>query len=187
MLTRSLPHDIIGKDITLNILPDSHPHVPAVVGRVPYVGMVKLLQLSVTSLLVPPDAKLSILRARLDPVRAPRRYSYYHENHVVPPLSDEEGLPPRFVVHWRTCSPESEPQAAASQNFYPHSWSSSLASLDPKELARRLGILPHEYPVLTGFFEFEFDESCNNVVIHTITDVEYLTKPTAEPSSLGSC
>jgi hypothetical protein len=74
---------------------------------------------------------------------------------------------------------------AREQKFYPHSWSSSLAALDPAELARRLGILPQEYPVLTGFFEFEFDESCNNVVIHTITDVEYLTKPTAEPSPLG--
>jgi Mitochondrial protein up-regulated during meiosis len=159
MLHTPLPASIISDNITLQILPVTHPHLPSVSGRTTYNTTIKLLQFLVTNLLISPESTLLILSARLDSTN-----KSWNE-------SDE--MPPKFLIHWRTCSPEIQ-----SGSYYPHSWSSSLASMDPATLARTLGILSHEYPVLTGIFEFEFDPACKAIVVHTINNLEYLTKQT---------
>ncbi|ANB11893.1 hypothetical protein AWJ20_120 [Sugiyamaella lignohabitans] len=226
MINSVLPKQILSNDITLNVLPDSHPHIPAVVGRVPYATTVKLLQFLVTTLLIPPSSKLMILSARTDSHPSIFRYSYYRahdtakepqkdEQHSRPTTTDPDqeaghhghhhhrltqsqavksrlssGLPPRFIVYWRTVSPEdyemktrtsSSSKDEDTTEYFPYSWSSSLTKeVDALKIARSLGILPHEYPVLTGIFEFDFDDTCTSIITHTITDLEYLTKPTSE-------
>lgn len=159
MLQTPLPSSIISDGVMLRILPVTHPHLPSVSGRTPYNTSIRLLQFLVTNLLVSPKSTLLVLSARLDSTNSSWK--------------ETDELPPKFIVHWRTCSPEIQ-----SGSYYPHSWSSSLAAMDPATLARTLGILPHEYPVLTGIFEFEFDITCKEVRVHTINNLEYITKPT---------
>lgn len=158
LLTSPLPPAIISDQITLRLLPVSHPHLPAINGRGAYNATIRLLQFLVTNLLVSPQSTLLILSARLDSTGNS--------------WNEADSPPPKFIVHWRTCSPEIQ-----SESYYPRSWSSSLAAMDPATLARTLGILPNEYPVLTGIFEYEFSYPCEEIIVHTITDLEYLTKP----------
>jgi hypothetical protein len=131
------------------------------------------------------------------------RYSHYRVHHEPAPETRQQSAerkarhaqnryenPVRFVMHWRTVSPEyyEEPASSEKSEYFPYSWSSSLAEIEPGKLARKLGILPHEYPVLTGIFEFDFDHDYQMIVTHTITDLEYLTKPAADEarSAIGA-
>lgn len=168
MLATTLPKEVLATDIVLKILPISHPHIPQIIGRTKYQTAIKLLQFFVTTMLLPPTSQLQILSARLTEDK----------------VSTDSNMS-KFTVHWRTVSPDygdedsdlgstSSRSNGNERSNYPSSWTSNLQV--PK-LARTLSLLPHEYPVLVGIFEFEFSLDCKTIATHVITDVEYLSKP----------
>lgn len=174
LLHEPYPDSLILPNITLHMLPDSHIHLPTVTGKHPYKTTVKLMQFLVTTLLVSSSSSLVIISSRLDhsahqsPRRHPHNHIRHHSDQLQEPVLNNE-TPPRLIVRWRTVS-DSKPEPFSPTHIN-YSWSSTLTKIDP----RNLGILPNEYPVLTGIFEFEFDEDCSGILVHTITDVEYLT------------
>lgn len=76
----------------------------------------------------------------------------------------------RLQVHWRSLLP-------SEQGVQPPVG----VKLEPGELIRSLGLLPHEYPVLAGSFEFGFDTDCEHIILHILRNVEYSSKPDSEP------
>lgn len=171
MLSATLPKESLADDIVLRILPVSHPHIPAIIGRTKYQTTMKLLQFFVTTMLLPPTSQIQILSARVveDSIHSGR----FHD------MS-------KFVVHWRTVSPEPNVPGYDGGDEFPGSWT---ANLQVPKLARTLSLLPNEYPVLVGIFEFEFSPDCQTIASHSITDLEYLSKPevrTDAPAPLGA-
>jgi len=75
----------------------------------------------------------------------------------------------RLQVHWRSVLPEQTGPAPSG------------LSLQPGSLIRSLALLPHEYPVLAGSFEFGFDSECERIILHVLRNVEYMAKPDSEP------
>lgn len=162
LLQRNFPKEIISDAVKLRILPDSHPTIPDIHGRVSYNTVVRLLQFTVTHILLPPQSEIMILSARL--------CGEYKAGEA----------PPKFMIRWRTYSEENSPT-----NSFPSSFSARSINFAPSQLAGGLGLLPHEFPVLTGIFEFEFNYDCSLVDILTITDLEYLSKPVEESIAGG--
>lgn len=161
LLNRAYPTEIISKNIQFRLFPYSIPQIPTIVGRVPYSTVVKVIQLGVKSILLPPGSELRILSSRL-------------EGDVGNGETESKNSlnPVTFTVRWRTAS--QSPQS--SENEFPSSFSYGI------NLARSLQLLPHEYPVLTGNFEFQFNESYTQITVFTITDLEYLSKPAQSPA-----
>lgn len=157
LLQQNFPKEVISDNIKLRILPDTHPTIPMINGRVSYNTVVKLLQFTVTHVLLPTQSEILLLSARL--------CSEYQ--------SEKE--PPKFMVRWRTYSEDNR-----TQNSFPNSFSARSINFAPSQLAGSLGLMPHEFPVLTGIFEFEFNYDCSRIEIMTITDLEYLSKPIEE-------
>uniref|UniRef100_A0A060T8R7 ARAD1C38918p n=1 Tax=Blastobotrys adeninivorans TaxID=409370 RepID=A0A060T8R7_BLAAD len=158
LLHSSFPRELLADGIVLKILPDTHPTIPEFVGKVPCNTVIKILQLTVSNLLLPPHSELMIMSSRLDPP------------YLVP-----DNSPPKLVIHWRTCSAYDSP--TGDPPSFPSSFSYRSINFAPSQLARALQLLPHEYPILTGIFEFEFNDRCDSVKVITITDLEYLSRP----------
>ncbi|CAN6615642.1 hypothetical protein TRVA0_006S01706 [Trichomonascus vanleenenianus] len=162
ILHSQFPREIISDDITLRILPETHPNIPSFHGRVTATSAIKVLQLFASTVLLPPGgSQVAILSSRLS-------YRFTAENSV-------KDAPPNFFIRWRTCNSAD----SSSVNSYPSSFSSRGTS----QLSRMLQLLPHEYPVLTGILEFQFNHQCTEVTVLTLNDLEYISRPVdcAEP------
>lgn len=72
----------------------------------------------------------------------------------------------RYEMHWISVLPTARPPRS---------------TLPGRPLISHLGLLPEEYPVLMGSFEFAFTLDCLRIAEHTVRNVEYIPKP-VEPS-----
>lgn len=124
-------------------------------GSTAYKTTQKMIQLGVIPWLIPFGSKLCIINSRLTDQ---------------PEIEDR-----RLWIHWRSVLPES-PQSRGSGA---HGLRNGLGikSLEPGRLIESLGLLPQEYPVLAGSFEFGFDSDCERILLHVLRNVEYMTKP----------
>ncbi|PRT52536.1 hypothetical protein B9G98_00156 [Wickerhamiella sorbophila] len=151
LLTKNLPYEIIHPDICFCLFPETHGIQAA--GFKTYNTMVKLLQLATRSLLLPNRSQLMILAMYMN----------------------KDDKDPQLQVNWRSISPD----RATPQPIDP--FSNPLSIFQPGQIIKSLGMMPDEYPIIAGSFEFRFDRDCDKIVYHCIRDVEYLHRPSAEP------
>lgn len=151
LLTKNLPYEIIHPDICFSIFPETHGI--QVKGFKTYNAMVKVLQIATRSLLLPNRSQLMILAMYMN--------------------KDDED--PRLQVNWRSISPE----RATPQPIDP--FSNPLSIFQPGQIIKSLGMMPDEYPIIAGSFEFQFSRECDKIIYHCIRDVEYLHRPSADP------
>lgn len=153
MLDRSIPHllqtPLPSNYIHRNIVFEMFPETKALqfTGNTTYVAASKLLQLAVTALLIPHNSELFVISMRVD--------EHCHE------IADRH-----IYVNWRSISPERPKPSPNSSHIF-----------QPGRIIQSLGLLPDEYPVLAGSFEFALDENAERIRLHVIRNVEYMARP----------
>lgn len=142
-------------NITFQLFPETHMF--KVHGSTAYATLQKMIQISVCSFLVPKNSKLDVVSMRITEAKE---------------VEDK-----RLHVQWRTYQPETmTPRQQAGLGEY----SSRGTFSEPGRLISSLGLMPHEYPVLAGSFEFGFDPQCQHILLHILRNVEYMSKPDSQ-------
>lgn len=72
----------------------------------------------------------------------------------------------KFFVTWRSVIPNRVEKA--------ESWTDNLT---PGRIIQTLRLMPDEYPLLAGSFEFRFNSAGDKVLLHIVRNVEYLARP----------
>lgn len=186
MLTTSLPRTLLAPDIILRICPthlgDVHPVFLNIKGHVSYYTVCKALQFALTSLVLHPKVELHI------------------ESIKVNPEEQVQGLYPnttKIYIRFSTCSEGCHHLDQGKKNRFhstsdaklgSHSWSmessklpkigqsASITSIisqlataftkDEKDLER----------VISGIFIFELNDKNDQIIVHTIEDVNIVEK-----------
>ncbi|OTA38334.1 hypothetical protein BTJ68_01814 [Hortaea werneckii EXF-2000] len=169
LLQSPLPSEILSPQITLHLFPSTHPHLPTVAGRIPYIAALWTAPVAWGRVPLVGNVQLTILSERM--VR----------NHNPIPTSDgyrDEHL----IVKWKTSGKTRHRDGTGGVYQNP-----SHARRDPvdriKEFIVGSSRTPHEAAAtkqklegqdedeFTGVFVFEFDEE-GRVVRHTIEHTE---------------
>lgn len=126
-------------------------------GLTAYTTLQKMIQISVCNFLVPKNSKLDVLSMRI--------------------TEEKEVEDRRLHVQWRTYTPETmtpRKQPGMGED------TAMGTFLEPGRLISSLGLMPNEYPVLAGSFEFGFDPQCQHILLHILRNVEYMSKPDSQ-------
>ncbi|TFB04224.1 hypothetical protein CCMA1212_003369 [Trichoderma ghanense] len=144
LLQSPLPQDILAPNISLRLFPSTHPHLPAVSGRVAYTAALWTSPIAWNRVPIIGNVQLEILAERVtsEPLTfLPRRPG---------------AIPEQLVVRWcEKRKPKDEPGSGSG--------SGSGISLPSLRLAR--GVDPHK--AFTGLFIFDFDAE-GRILTHTI-------------------
>lgn len=156
LLQQTIPSKIVHPNITFRMFPETHMF--SVHGITAYATLQKMIQLAVCPFLVPTNSKLDVLSLRITENRE---------------IEDR-----RLHVQWRTYTPDT---GIDKQKPGLSEQASRRELLEPGRLLTSLGLLPSEYPVLAGSFEFGFDSQCERILLHVLRNVEYMSKPDSQP------
>ena len=148
LLQKPLPQDILSPNISLHLFPSTHPHLPAVSGRVAYKAALWTSPIAWNRVPILHDMKLQILSERM----------------VSEPISSSPGragaVGEQLIVRWRSIG--------KVKNFgFLNGIGSGEQKLDP---LLRGSQTPGEGKEFTGLFIFEFDKE-GKVLSHTIEHV----------------
>ena len=168
ILTTPLPPEILSPDISLHLFPSTHPHLPAVKGRVPYRAALWTAPVAWGCVPIVGNVKLKVISEKI--VRTGFAYlTPANENEDGGALSEE-----KLVVRWKT-----EPKANGNGNSsLGTSTSTSAQSHDGSNGGINRGLsklLGGDKPIFnlnkdddfTGLFIFTFD-SKGRIASHTI-------------------
>ncbi|KAL2393936.1 hypothetical protein ABEF93_000736 [Exophiala dermatitidis] len=165
ILTTPLPHEILSPDISLHLFPSTHPHLPAVKGRVAYRAALWTAPVAWGSVPILGNVKLKIISEKI--VRTGLRYA-------IPDDQASDLMEEKLVVRWKT-----EPKQNGTGNPSSDAGASSAAdsnALSQGGINRGLSkLLGGDKPILnlnngdefTGLFIFTFD-SKGRIASHTI-------------------
>lgn len=153
LLQQTIPPHIVHSNITFELFPETR--MLRIHGVTAYKTAHKMIQLGVIPWLIPSGSKLCIISSKLSDQ---------------PVIEDR-----RLWIHWRSISPENL-RFRDSEKFGSGT-GFGIKSLEPGRLIDSLGLLPREFPVLAGSFEFGFDSNCEKIILHILRNVEYMTKP----------
>jgi hypothetical protein len=172
LLQSPLPQEILAPNISLQLFPSTHPHLPTVSGRVAYNAALWTSPIAWNRVPIIGNVKLEILAERMtsEPLTfLPRRSGAIAEQLVVrwcekrktpppssPPLSESPSSSPSSL------SPPSSASSSAGSDRYP------LASTIARSLrltGRSRGADPNK--AFTGLFIFDFDAE-GRILTHTI-------------------
>lgn len=149
LLQSPLPHDILAPNISLHLFPSTHPHLPAVSGRVAYIAALWTSPIAWNRVPIVGNNKLEILSERMT----------HQPLHNSPQRAGAVGE--QLVVRWRTIGKSK-------------GWGLRFGgSRDEGNTdSARDGSLPgvSEDGTFTGLFIFEFDKN-GKVLSHTIETV----------------
>lgn len=145
LLQTPLPAKYIHPGIVFEIFPETKALQFS--GHTTYTAAIRLLQLAVTTLLVPHNSELVVVSMRVD-----EQYPEMPDRHI--------------FVNWRSISPERPKPPPSSSHVF-----------QPGHLIQSLGLLPDEYPVLAGSFEFGLDSNAEHIRLHILRNVEYMARP----------
>lgn len=186
MLKTSLPRQLVSSDITLRICPthfgNANPMFLNIKGHVSYYTVFKTLQFALTSLVLHPKVELHIESIKVNP-----------EEQLQALYPDTT----KIYVRWSTCSDGCAHLQSTSAGFHSttdaklgsHSWSmesSKLGNLGKSgsvtsiisQLATALTkddrLLER---VISGIFIFELNATNDQILVHTIEDVNIVEKP----------
>ncbi|CAK7892347.1 hypothetical protein CAAN1_01S09626 [[Candida] anglica] len=193
--SNSLPKSLLSPHILLQICPthfdELNSYLPTIKGYVPYYATCKVLQLALTSIVLAPSVHLHIQSIRSFPLGTggPRLPSC-----VYPEAT-------KIVVRWTTSLDgrtelNSYSDALDRQGSHvPHGWSKvkpvefvnngdeskHFASFTEKlmELSTSIKLLAKDKDldrVISGIFVFELNESNDQIIVHTIEDINILER-----------
>ncbi|KIW28962.1 uncharacterized protein PV07_04813 [Cladophialophora immunda] len=164
ILTKPLPPEILSPNISLHLFPSTHPHLPAVKGRVAYRASLWTAPVAWGCVPIVGNVKLRIISEKI--VRT--GFSY-----ATPPSEDEQDLSAeKLVVRWKT-----EPKTNGNGNGSPEAAASTTTDSNiNRGLSKLLG---GDKPIFnlnkgddfTGLFIFTFD-SKGRIASHTIEHAE---------------
>lgn len=144
LLASPLPQDILSPQITLHLFPSTHPHLPTVSGRIPYVAALWTAPIAWGSIPVIGNVRLEVLSERMVKGSDCGRGAGRNE---------------RLVVKWRTCSGVKTDGPSRVLDFL---------SRHEHEHSRSHGRgQGHDDDHFVGLFVFEFSES-GRLLKHTI-------------------
>ncbi|GAB1725867.1 hypothetical protein NU195Hw_g2591t1 [Hortaea werneckii] len=169
LLQSPLPSEILSPQITLHLFPSTHPHLPTVAGRIPYIAALWTAPVAWGRVPLVGNVQLTILSERMVRNHNPiPTSSGYRDEHL--------------IVKWKTCGKTRHRDGTGGVYQNP-----SHARRDPvdriKEFIVGSSRTPHEAAAtkqklegqdedeFTGVFVFEFDEE-GRVVRHTIEHTE---------------
>ncbi|KAI7538409.1 hypothetical protein KC331_g10378 [Hortaea werneckii] len=166
LLQSPLPGDILSPQITLHLFPSTHPHLPTVAGRIPYIAALWTAPVAWGRVPLVGNVQLTILSERM--VRNT-------SNHPIPTGHRDE----RLIVKWKTSGKTRHRDGTGGVYQNP-----SHAKRDPvdrikefivgssvDEAATKKKLEGQDEAEFTGIFIFEFDEG-GRVVRHTIEHTE---------------
>ncbi|KAH0538382.1 hypothetical protein FGG08_005031 [Glutinoglossum americanum] len=149
LLQTPLPQEILSPHITLHLFPSTHPHLPAVSGRVAYIAALWTAPMAWGRVPIVGNVKLHVLSERM-------AKTSLHAS----PASSNNSNAEKLIVRWKTCGKSAAATAAAGQGdagFSDVRPGSASSSADDGEFY--------------GLFIFEFDE-LGRVLHHTIEHVD---------------
>jgi hypothetical protein len=148
LLQSPLPQDILAPNISLQLFPSTHPHLPVVSGRVAYNAALWSAPIAWNRVPIIGNVKLEILAERM--TSEPLTF-----------LPRQAGaIPEQLVVRWCEKRRVKESKAKSSGGI-------SLPSLPSLRLAR--GVDPNK--AFTGLFIFDFDAE-GRILTHTIEQAQ---------------
>ncbi|EFX05656.1 hypothetical protein CMQ_3725 [Grosmannia clavigera kw1407] len=157
LLQSPLPSEILSPTISLHLFPSTHPHLPAVSGRVAYVAALWTSPLAWNRVPIVGNVRLEILSERMSKqplLASPRRAG----------AGDEE-----LVVRWRTIGAASAGDDKTKTTTTTTTTTTDAASTTTTNTNPLLAGDPTKE--FTGLFIFEFDQE-GRVLSHTIEHVE---------------
>lgn len=152
LLQSPLPQEILAPNISLHLFPSTHPHLPAVSGRVAYMAALWTSPIAWNRVPIVGNVRLEILSERM-----------VNEAHASGRLGPRRqgAVGEQLIVRWRT-----EGRASSSDNGGSGAGGSgSSSSLNPFSLFK------HEGKEFVGLFIFDFDKE-GRILSHTIEHVD---------------
>ncbi|KAI7273488.1 hypothetical protein KC345_g7005 [Hortaea werneckii] len=170
LLQSPLPSEILSPQITLHLFPSTHPHLPTVAGRIPYIAALWTAPVAWGRVPLVGNVQLTILSERM--VR----------NHNPLPSTTSSYRDEHLIVKWKTCGKTRHRDGTGG--VYSHASHARRDPVDrikafivgstrnPREAAATKQKLEgQDEDEFTGIFVFEFDEE-GRVVRHTIEHTE---------------
>ncbi|CAN3374674.1 hypothetical protein DIURU_000070 [Diutina rugosa] len=167
LLHHSLPKSMVSPDVVLRVCPTQyHGYLPQLKGHVPYYATCKALQLVLSSVVLNSRARIHIQSLKIGTDDTPS---------TLIPGSTKIG------IKWTTCDPRCphlDGESSSAARLGSHTWkgvdftgSVGLGALkglvsNPTDLDR----------VISGVFVFELNPQCDQILVHSIEDVETLEK-----------
>lgn len=168
MFTTPLPPEILSPKVSLHLFPSTHPHLPAVKGRVAYRASLWTAPVAWGCVPIVGNVKLKIISEKI--VRTGFTYA-------IPPSENDDNLSEeKLVVRWKTeAEANGNGNAAAAASSAAQSNSTSNGGIN-RGLSKLLG---GDKPIFdlnkgddfTGLFIFTFD-SKGRIASHTIEHAE---------------
>lgn len=194
ILQKSLPKSIISKDIVLRICPthldEFNAYLPSLKGQSSYYATCKAIQLVMTSVILNPKIQLHIQSIRT---------SYDHDSQAIYPDST------KIHVRWTTCCEncphlsmdnDTEFHSTSVGRFGSHRWAkinseSFIQSQDSSNFFKTMTTIKSAMKglskeseklerVISGIFIFELNPMNDEIIVHTIEDIEIIEKPELE-------
>jgi len=149
LLASPLPQDILSPQITLNLFPSTHPHLPTVSGRIAYLAALWTAPVAWGRVPVVGNIRLVILSERMVK-NGTTAHGFRNE---------------KLIVRWRTCGKtRGRGMGALYRGIY-----GSGDQVD--KITEFLGGDARDDEEFTGLFIFEFDDE-GRIVTHTIEHVQ---------------
>ncbi|KAK0747669.1 hypothetical protein B0T21DRAFT_278727 [Apiosordaria backusii] len=176
ILLSPLPQEILSPSITLHLFPSTHPHLPAVTGRLSYVAALWSSPIAWNRLPLVGNVRLEILSERMinDPLQ------FISSSPISRQTRPKEAFGEQLIVRWRTTGGKQKigkDKSGKERKWLP--WEGSQGRDDGKEGET---ITEYKAPVgtaqevgsskeFTGLFIFDFDRE-GRILSHTIEHVE---------------
>ncbi|CAD1813680.1 unnamed protein product [Candida parapsilosis] len=188
ILEHNLSKDLISNNIYLRICPSQFDenYLPKLHGTITYNSACKAITLFITSIILSPQVKLHISSIKTS--KKPDPQCMFDTTTKV-------------YVRWSTCMPNCEHlgvQSTSNAHFGSHKWSHedtkklmgtnvSLSGLIGKLTGAVMGVSKEKQKdlerVICGVFIFELNEDCNQIVVHTIENMNIIERFEEEPAN----
>lgn len=189
ILEHNLSKDLISSNIYLRICPSQFDenYLPKLHGTIAYNSACKAITIFITSIILSPQVKLHISSIKTS--RKPDPQAMFSTTMKV-------------YVRWSTCMPNCEHlgvQSTSNAHFGSHKWSSedtkklmgtnvTLSGLIGKLTGAVMGVTKEKQKdlerVISGVFIFELNEDYNQILVHTVENMNIIERFEEEPGNV---
>ncbi|KAK4195306.1 hypothetical protein QBC40DRAFT_22163 [Triangularia verruculosa] len=164
ILQTPLPQEILSPQIKLHLFPSTHPHLPAVTGRISYVAALWSSPIAWNRLPLVGNVRLEILSERM--IKDP---TYISSSPISRHTRPKEAFGEQLIVRWRTTGGKQKlgKESGKERKWLP--WEGKREEVKaPVGNAQEVG----SGKEFTGLFIFDFDGE-GRIISHTIEHVEH--------------
>ncbi|KAI5968567.1 hypothetical protein CANMA_002312 [Candida margitis] len=188
ILEHNLSKEIISNNIYLRICPSQFDenYLPKLHGTIAYNSACKAITLFITSIILSPQVKLHI-----SSIKTSRKQD--------PQCMFSTSM--KVYVRWSTCRPNCEHlgvQSTSNAHFGSHKWSPedtkklmganvTLSGLIGKLTGAVMGVNKEKQKdlerVISGLFIFELNDNCDEILVHTVENMDIIERFETEPGN----